>query len=216
VIEHRERAAERTSVLGRVQDVLRMDVSRETFEKLERYVALLREENERQNLVSAATLDQVWDRHITDSAQLVCFEPHRGASWIDIGSGAGLPGIVIACFVEGRVTLLEPRKLRAEFLHRAVAALGLNACVAAQRAERVDGRFDVITARAVGPLTHLLEISAHLSTGKTVWALPKGRTAERELAEARRAWQGSFHLKRSVTGTDSFIVVGTGVRARQR
>jgi 16S rRNA (guanine527-N7)-methyltransferase len=207
---------QRTSVRGHLRDVLHADVSRETFEKLELFVALLRQENARQNLVSAATLDQVWDRHIIDSAQLVRFEPHRGASWIDIGSGAGLPGIVIACLVEGRVTLAEPRRLRAEFLHKAIAELGLNACVAAQRAERVGGRFDVITARAVGPLAHLLEISAHLSTGKTVWALPKGRGAERELAEARRAWQGNFQLERSVTDADSFIVVGTKVRARQR
>jgi 16S rRNA (guanine527-N7)-methyltransferase len=68
----------------------------------------------------------------------------------------------------------------------------------------------------VGPLARLLEISAHLSTGNTVWALPKGRGAERELAEARRAWQGNLHLERSVTDADSWIVVGTGVRARQR
>jgi 16S rRNA (guanine527-N7)-methyltransferase len=203
-------------VLGHLQDVLRTDVSRETSEKLERYVALLRDENERQNLVSAATLDHVWDRHIVDSAQLVRFEPRPGASWIDVGSGAGLPGIVIACLVEGPVTLVEPRRLRAEFLHKAVAALDLNARVAAQRVERIGGRFDVITARAVGPLAHLLEISAHLSTGKTIWALPKGRGAERELAEARRAWQGSFQLERSVTDADSFIVVGTKVRATQK
>ncbi|HET8690912.1 MAG TPA: RsmG family class I SAM-dependent methyltransferase, partial [Steroidobacteraceae bacterium] len=84
------------------------DVSRETFEKLERYVALLREENEHQNLVSRTTLDQVWERHILDSAQLVRYESRPGASWIDIGSGAGLPGIVIACLVEGPVTLAEP------------------------------------------------------------------------------------------------------------
>jgi 16S rRNA (guanine527-N7)-methyltransferase len=91
---------------------LGVDVPRETFDRLEAYVSLLREENLRQNLVSAATLDSVWERHILDSAQLVRFEPRPGAAWVDLGSGAGLPGIVIACLVEGPVALVEPRRLR--------------------------------------------------------------------------------------------------------
>ncbi|MFL6737013.1 MAG: 16S rRNA (guanine(527)-N(7))-methyltransferase RsmG [Sphingomonas sp.] len=189
-------------------------VSRETFEKIERYVALLREESLRQNLVSSATLERAWDRHILDSAQLVREEPRAGASWIDIGSGAGLPGIVIACLVKGPVTLVEPRRLRAEFLHKAIESLHLSARVLCCKAQRVEGSFDVITARAVAPLTQLLKISSHLSTRKTVWALPKGRSAKRELAEARKAWQGSFRVEPSVTDAESFIVVGTEVRAR--
>jgi 16S rRNA (guanine527-N7)-methyltransferase len=190
----------------------RRDVSRETFEKVEHYVALLREENQRQNLVSRSTLDQLWERHIVDSAQLVRYESHAGASWIDIGSGAGLPGIVIACLVEGPVTLAEPRRLRAEFLHKCVESLNLRTSVVCAKAQRVEGKFDMITARAVAPLVDLLEISAHLSTRKTVWALPKGRSAPRELAEAREAWQGGFRVEPSVTDATSFVVVGTGVR----
>lgn len=175
---------------------------------------LLRAENGRQNLVSAATIDDVWKRHIIDSAQLVPFEPAAGASWIDIGSGAGLPGIVIACLVSGPVTLVEPRRLRVHFLHKVVESLSLRVKIVGARVERVEGKFDVITARAVASLSQLLKISAHLSTRNTVWALPKGRNASRELAEAREAWQGEFHLEPSVTGDDSFIVVGTGVRAK--
>jgi 16S rRNA (guanine527-N7)-methyltransferase len=190
-------------------------VSRETFEKLEQYVALLREENARQNLVSASTLDHVWDRHIVDSAQLVRYEPRDGASWVDVGSGAGLPGIVLACLVEGPVTLIEPRRLRADFLHKTAETLRLRATVHGTKAERVEGRFDVITARAVASLAQLLKISAHLSTRKTVWALPKGRSALTELAEARRAWQGDFRVEPSVTDDDSYIVVGTEVRAKK-
>ncbi len=191
------------------------DVSRETFEKLGVYVGLLREESKRQNLVSASTLESVWERHILDSAQLLRFEPHAGASWIDIGSGAGLPGIVLACLVDGPVELVEPRRLRAEFLHKVSESLGLKARVVCARAERVEGRFDVITARAVASLTKLLEISAHLSTRKTVWAFPKGRSAEPELAEARRKWQGSFRVVPSVTDAQSFVVVGTEVRVKR-
>ena len=194
-------------------EVARRPVSRETLEKLDAYSALLKEESERQNLVSASTLDQLWERHIFDSAQLVRFEPHPQSSWVDIGSGAGLPGIVIACLVDGPVTLIEPRRLRAEFLHKVCESLRLNAEVIGGKAEGIEGKYDVITARAVASLTQLLKISAHLSTRKTVWALPKGRRAERELVEARRTWQGAFHVEQSVTDADSKIVVATEVRA---
>ena len=202
-------------MIERLEQAAGRTVSRETFEKLERYVELLREENARQNLISRATLDQVWDRHIIDSAQLARYEPEAGASWIDVGSGAGLPGIVISCLVQGPITLVEPRRLRAEFLHKVVESLQLEASVACAKAERVEGTFDVITARAVASLAQLLKISAHLSTRKTVWALPKGRSAQRELAEAEDAWQGSFRVEPSVTDAESFIVVGTEVRARK-
>ena len=198
----------------RLRYVLQQDVSRETFEKLEAYVGLLRDENRRQNLVSASTLENIWDRHILDSAQLARFEPFGGATWVDIGSGPGLPGIVIACLVSGPVTLIEPRRLRAEFLHKVAESLMLRVSILCAKAERAGGRFDVITARAVTPLANLLRISQHLSTGKTVWALPKGRGAHKELAEAKRSWQGRFHVEQSVVDDDSWIVVATGVRAK--
>jgi 16S rRNA (guanine527-N7)-methyltransferase len=201
-------------VIGAIEKAAGRSVSRETFKKLEAYAGLLRAESARQNLVSASTLDALWERHILDSAQLVRFEPWDGASWADVGSGAGLPGIVIACLVDGPVTLIEPRRLRAEFLRAVVDELGLKVIVEGAKVESVGGQFDVITARAVAPLPVLLERSRHLSTRKTVWALPKGRNAISELAEARRAWQGAFHVERSVTDADSWIVVGTGVRAK--
>ena len=202
-------------MIGCLERAAGRPVPRETFEKLEAYAALLREESRRQNLVSSSTLDQLWERHILDSAQLVRFEPFSSASWADVGSGAGLPGIIIACLVEGPVTLIEPRRLRADFLHKLSESLQLNASVFLGKAERAAGKYDVITARAVASLARLLKISAHLSTRKTVWALPKGRSASAELAEAEQAWQGAFHVEHSVTDRDSFIVVGTGVRARR-
>ena len=201
-------------MIDRLAAIAGGDVSRETVEKIEAYAAMLREESQRQNLVSAATLDDLWERHILDSAQLVGFEPRSGASWADIGSGAGLPGIVIACLVAGPVTLIEPRRLRAEFLHRVCESLKLNASVFVGKAERAEGSYDVITARAVTKLSNLLKISAHLSTRNSRWVLPKGRNAERELVEAQQAWQGAFHVERSATDPESRIIVGTGVRAR--
>jgi 16S rRNA (guanine527-N7)-methyltransferase len=202
-------------MIDQLSAVTGRDVSRETLEKIAAYEALLREESGRQNLVSSSTLNHLRERHILDSAQLVRFEPHAGASWVDIGSGAGLPGIVIACLVAGPVTLIEPRRLRADFLHRVCESLQLNATVFLGKAERAGGKYDVITARAVANLSKLLEISAHLSTRKSTWVLPKGRTAQRELAAAQQAWQGAFHVERSATDLESRIVVVTGVRAKQ-
>ena len=203
-------------MIEQLEQAARRPVSRETFERLEAFVALLKAANDQQNLVSASSLEDVWGRHILDSAQLVRFEPRAGAAWADVGSGAGLPGIVIACLVDGPVNLIEPRRLRADFLRTAVEQLGLNATVDATKVERVEGEFDVITGRAVASLERFFELSQHLSTRNTVWALPKGRRAHSELVEAQRAWQGVFHVEQSVTDGDSYIVVGTGVRAKAR
>lgn len=189
-------------------------VSRETFERLEAYVVRLKAKSRQQNLVSASTLETLWERHILDSAQLARFEPRPGASWIDVGSGAGLPGIVIACLVDGPVTLAEPRRLRADFLRDTVEALSLNASVECAKAERIDGKFDVITARALAPLGKLLGISHHLSHSGTIWVLPKGRNAKSELAEARRNWQCEVDEEASCTDPNSTILVLSRVGKR--
>ena len=195
-----------------------IEVSRETQSRLDRYVALLLDENERQNLIGQSTVQEIWDRHIADSAQLVRFAPRPDSSWLDIGSGAGLPGLVIAILTQGPVTLVEPRKLRANFLQRSAETLGLasRVTVHAAKVERITGTFDVITARAVASLEALLRISQHLSTDKTVWVFPKGKTAQSELAEAQRTWQGEFRLEPSVTSGEAAIVVAAGVRRKGR
>ena len=192
------------------------DVSRETFALIEAYVERLRAEAEQQNVISASTLDGLWGRHILDSAQLVRFEPHPGASWVDVGSGAGLPGIVIAALVDGLVTLVEPRRLRAEFLSDTVEALGLadRVSVIQSKIERVEGRFDVITGRAVAALDRFLDLSHHLSTKNTVWVLPKGRSAQSELAEAQRSWHCVARAEPSSTDPDARILVLTRVGKR--
>lgn len=203
-------------MIERLEQVAGRPVSRETFERLTRYAELLKAETSRQNLISEATIADLWERHIVDSAQLVRFEPRAGSTWVDIGSGAGLPGIVIACLVGGPVTLAEPRRLRAEFLNMVVSTLGLRATVEHAKAERIAGKFDVITGRAVASLPRFLELCDHLSTKNTVWVLPKGRSAQSELAEAKRTWQGDFRVEPSVTDADSRIIVATEVRAGKR
>ncbi|HYI43191.1 MAG TPA: 16S rRNA (guanine(527)-N(7))-methyltransferase RsmG [Sphingomicrobium sp.] len=192
------------------------NVSRETAERLAVYEALLREEAARQNLISASTIHSLRQRHVLDSAQLVRFEPFAGASWVDIGAGAGLPGVVIAALVEGPVALVEPRRLRADFLQHVVTELGLanRVTVIAAKAERVTGEYEVITARAVARLDRLLDLSTHLSTKNTVWVLPKGRAAASELDEARRRWHCEAESVPSRTDPDSEILVLRDVRAK--
>jgi len=201
-----------------IEAVAGRDVSRETIDLLGRYVALLTQENERQNLIARSTIDDIWQRHIADSAQLVRFAPRPDSSWLDIGSGAGLPGLVIAILTEGPMTLVEPRRLRVEFLARAVQALGLSGRVAvhAAKVERIAGKFDVITARAVASVDSLLSISHHLSTDKTLWLFPKGKSAQSELDEARAKWQGDFRLETSLTSDEAAILVASGVRRKGR
>lgn len=191
------------------------DVSRETIDKLQAYQRLVEEEAQHQNLVSKSTLEAFWTRHVLDSAQLLRFAPVN-STWADIGSGAGLPGIVLACLAAGPVTLIEPRRLRAEFLARVVKTLELDATVHQGKAESARGVHDVITARAVAPLSRLLDISQHLSTGNTLFLFPKGKSAESELADARRTWHGAFHVERSAVDADSLIILARDVRRRTR
>ena len=192
------------------------DVSRETIQRLEQFQQLLLAENARQNLVGRSTLDTTWHRHILDSAQLARLGTDHGA-WADIGSGAGLPGIVIACLIDAPVTLIEPRRLRADFLIHVVAELRLaNVGIRCAKAERVTGTFDVLTARAVASLDKLLNIAAHLSHRGTRWVLPKGKSAKSELAEARVNWHCEAREVPSVTDPEATILILTNVEAKRR
>lgn len=192
------------------------NVSRETITRFEQFQQLLIAENERQNLVSRSSIPTLWERHIVDSAQLAQLGEKSG-SWADIGSGAGLPGIVIACLVDGPVTLIEPRRLRAAFLAHAVAELELaNVEIVGARAERISGQFDVITARAVAPLDRLLAMCSHLSHRGTRWVLPKGKSAKSELAEARLNWQCEVREVQSLTDPEATILILTKVEAKPR
>lgn len=190
----------------------RYGVSRET--QLAVFVELLRDEAGKQNLVAPSTLDQIWSRHIVDSAQLLAHVPDDGVL-LDIGSGAGLPGLVVALLRDAPVELVEPRKLRTDFLSRAAEELGItNVVVLTDKVERTKGPASVILARAVAQLPDLFRIARHRSTSSTVWVLPKGRNAQSEVEEARRKWHGSFHVEPSITAPDSLIVVAKGVRPR--
>ncbi len=190
------------------------DVSRETFEKLAQYSRMLVAENERQNLISPASVPSLWDRHVIDGAQLLGLVQGPG-SWCDIGSGAGLPGLVIAILGGRPMTLIEPRKMRADFLRRVIAELELEGTtISMSKVERVEAKFDVVTARAVAPLDRLFGMACHLAHSGTKWVLPKGESVKSELDGARLTWQGEFRLVPSRTNARAAIVIAEQVRRR--
>jgi 16S rRNA (guanine527-N7)-methyltransferase len=189
------------------------DVSRETREKLDAFVAYLLREAANQNLISASTLKQVWSRHIVDSAQLLAFMPSQmpNGNWLDLGSGAGFPGVVIALMSDFKVTLAESRAKRIDYLQRAVEMLDLEAqvTVAGMQLERLEtAPFSVISARAFAPLPRLFDLAARFSTDKTIWLLPKGRNAAKEWQQVQPDWTGDFRIEPSITDAEAGILVG--------
>jgi 16S rRNA (guanine527-N7)-methyltransferase len=192
-------------------------VSRETIERLDAFAALLREENERQNLVSHASLEELWTRHIADSAQLCLHAPSPTSSWLDLGSGAGFPGLIVAALHQGPVTLVESRKLRVQFLQQAAEVLRVSVRIIADRLERVAAEpFDVISARAFARSAPTFAISHRFSTATTRWILPKGASAQSELEAARASWHGDFRLVPSLTDRHASIIIAEGVRPRRQ
>lgn len=196
-------------------------VDAQAMERLERLAALLAEENQSQNLVAAASLDHVWQRHIADSLQLLAYVPREtSAPWLDLGTGAGFPGLAVACALPDRpVLMVESRARRIDWLQRACESLGLNkAKVLGSRLELVESQTcSVISARAFAPLPKLLDLSARFSTADTIWLLPKGRSARQELQELT-GWQHMFHVEQSQTDPEAGIIVGkvTGKAAKAK
>jgi 16S rRNA (guanine527-N7)-methyltransferase len=182
--------------------------------RLGRLAAMVVEENARQNLIAKASEGTLWLRHLADSAQLLS-HVSRGtqAPWLDLGTGAGFPGLVIAAMrPELDVVLVESRKKRVDWLERAAAELGLDRCrIEGRRLEHVE-RFGaaVISARAFAPLVKLFALSARFTTQDTLWLLPKGRSAVQEVASLPAEVASMFHVEHSVTDSEAGIVIGTG------
>ena len=181
--------------------------------RLDRLAELLLAENRRQNLIAKASEDQLWRRHFADSAQLLDHVPRETSPWLDLGTGAGFPGLVVAALRPGlRCVLVESRRRRAEWLASAAAELGLSNCsVRAQRLENVESfPAAAISARAFAPMLKLLSLSARFSTRDTVWLLPKGRSAGHELEALPATVAKMFHVEQSVTDSEAGIIVGKG------
>lgn len=190
-----------------------LGIQADALARLEHFVDMLLRENETQNLVARGTLANVWTRHIVDSAQLlrVPRETIPGGRWLDLGAGAGFPGLIVAMLQPDRpVTLVDSRRLRTEWLERASAALGLdNVSVALTRVEDLAiDPVSVISARAFAPLDKLLALSARFSSPETLWLLPKGASAQHELQMLPKTWHHMFHVEQSVTDPAAGIIAG--------
>jgi 16S rRNA (guanine527-N7)-methyltransferase len=184
--------------------------------RMAQLAALVGLEAERQNLIALSTIAAIWARHIVDSAQLIALADGEQGAWLDIGTGAGFPGLVVAALTDRPVHLVEPRRRRADFLGAAAAALGIGkrVTVRASKVETVKTHGAVISARAVASLGNLFLSASHCSTSETLWLLPKGKSAREEVASARQTWHGVFHVEHSVTDPDSLIVLAKGVSRR--
>ena len=199
-----------------LRDVL--NVSRETIERLDALRQIILAEAQHQNLISAATVDHFWARHIVDSAQLIRFVADaKPGAWLDLGTGAGFPGLVVAILSPGPMVLVESRRKRFEFLAQTAEALALShVTVHGGRLENFATRIvSVISARAFAPLPKLLNAAVRFSRNETVWLLPRGRGARDELALTEQLWQGVFHVEPSVSDTESGIIVARGVKRQK-
>jgi 16S rRNA (guanine527-N7)-methyltransferase len=186
-------------------------VSRETFARLEPFVALLLRWQSSTNLVASSTLPRLWTRHIADSLQLLALAPNA-RRWVDLGAGGGFPGIVIACALgaHGEVHLVESNQKKAAFLRETVRALALPAIVHARRIEDLgdeDPACDVVTARALAPLDKLIGYAIPLLKTGAIALFPKGQDVEAELTQAAKSWKIEADLIPSKTDPHGRIVL---------
>jgi 16S rRNA (guanine527-N7)-methyltransferase len=193
-------------------------VSRETAERLDRLVALLLDWQQRMNLVAPSTLSTIWTRHVSDSLQLLPLASDAQV-WIDLGSGGGFPGLVIACArPEAEVHLIESIKKKAAFLAEATRHIGVPARVHAVRIEdfvkNFAGRPEVVTARALAPLDKLLDLAHPLLEKGAQGLFLKGQDVEAELTAASKYWTFEPRLVPSKTNASSRIVVVRDLRRR--
>jgi 16S rRNA (guanine527-N7)-methyltransferase len=196
-------------------------VSRETAERLDRFVALLIEWQQRINLIAPSTEPMLWTRHIADSLQLLKLAPPQARIWADLGSGAGFPGLVIACALAdhsgAKVHLVESSAKKAAFLREAVRLTGapaeIHALKIADFVAKPPEQIDVVTARALAPLTDLLAAAYPLLIKGAVGLFPKGHAIEAELTEATKCWRIQATLALSRTDPKARIVLVRGLEA---
>jgi 16S rRNA (guanine527-N7)-methyltransferase len=189
-------------------------VSRETAARLDRFATLLLDWQSRLNLIAASTASVLWTRHIADSLQLLGMAP-QARKWVDLGSGAGFPGLPIACALaeqdSAQIHLIESNNKKATFLREAIRVTGAPAIVHAERiadfSKRFRGELDVVTARALAPLPELLSIAYPLLKRGPLGVFPKGQDVDAELTGAAKCWSIDASLVPSRTDPKSRVVV---------
>lgn len=189
------------------------DVSRETYDRLTALLSLLQKWNPAINLVSRATVQQAWDRHIADSAQIYPLAPPGFRHWADLGSGGGFPGLVIAAIAaeknpDAHITLVDADQRKATFLRHVCSALKLSATVRSERIETLAPlAADVLSARALAPMDVLLGFARRHLLPSGLALLMKGEAWVAEVDEARRQWIFDLHTVPSVTDPRAVICV---------
>ena len=183
-------------------------VSRETLVRLEAYAELLIKWQAKLNLVSSASLGDIWRRHMLDSAQLLGLAPAAARTWLDLGSGAGFPGLVLAIMGVAEVHVVESNGRKCAFLEAAASATGTtNLVVRNQRIEDVEPWVvDVVTARALAPLPRLAELAYPFLGPRTICIFPKGQDVENELTEAGKYWNMTIDRVPSRSGFSGTIL----------
>src|SRR3954469_15332682 len=188
-------------------DAVLSRVSRETRERLNTYAELLRKWQRSINLVGPKTLDDLWNRHFTDSAQLLPLIPPTARILVDFGSGAGFPGLVLAILGVGQAHLIESDQRKATFLREVARATGTPVTVHAKRIEQVAPfPADVVSARALAPLSDLLGFAAPFLHPDSLCLFPKGQMAEDELTAASMTWNINVDRIQSVTDPSATIL----------
>jgi 16S rRNA (guanine527-N7)-methyltransferase len=196
--------------------VLPANVSRETAKRLEAFVALLLDWQRKTNLIAPSTVPEIWTRHVADSLQLLDLAPDA-KTWIDLGSGGGFPGLVIACALRppAIVHLVESNSKKAAFLREAVRVTGAPARVHATRIEDFSAQFqdaaDIVTARALAPLPKLLELIEPFVKRGAKALLLKGQDVEAELTESSKYWKVAAELVPSKTDPKGRIMIVRGL-----
>ena len=194
--------------LGREGFARLVNVSRETLDRLDAYVGLLKAWNQRINLVGATTMGDPWRRHVLDSAQLLPFLPRETRTLVDLGSGAGLPGLVLAILGVPQVHLVESDQRKVAFLREAARISATPVHIHAERAERLPAlAADVVTARALAPLPDLLDIAGRFLSNHSICLFLKGRGAGDEVAEAAKGWDLTARLEPSRSDPGGNIVL---------
>lgn len=195
-------------------------VSRETLDDLRRFEALFREEAGKVNLVSTASLDQLWDRHVLDSLQIPLLKP-KAQRWLDLGSGGGFPGLITAILLKGRagahIDLVESTGKKARVLQSIATALSLPATVWNDRIESLSNAIaqpDMVSARALAPLPRLLDLASPWLRAGATGLFPKGRSFRQEIEESRSLWRFDVIEHESRTDSDSAILEISALRRR--
>lgn len=189
-----------------------MNVSRETIERLKIYESLLLKWNPAINLVGQSTISQVWIRHFLDSAQLWNLRPKNTKTWLDLGSGGGFPGLIVAILAVEydpslSVTLVESDARKASFLLKVSQETGITPKIAIERAEKLPpAAADVISARALAPVSKIFEYVTRLSNDNTICLLSKGENHESELTAARKNWKFELQKIPSITDVNGVIL----------